>query len=378
MNCANRIALEFLNLVKGVLYTVSGITNKIKLRIGYVLAFIVLMLMVFGCKEKPSNLNTLNTNKQYGVASSTLSPDNKKIVFSLSEIPGRTDIAVFNIQTKELKRINPTGKSCLAPVYSHDGKRMAFASGVNDDWNVFVMNADGTNIRQLTQNYNTGKKLRDGSYQLFTINGGGTFSPDGEKIIFLRSRVKRQRSMGGEMVSHWDVYEVDLATGKERQLTDYRYYTASRPYYLPDSKGVIFSATGAKGAVPEEMSGKTLNQILIVDDNKSYPYLAFEHDNYAIEPSISGKGDIAFVSRNNEFDSLNKKYTYDIFMRKRGKTTRLTMENFSTIADPFISFDGSLVVFLASKTHNEGPALWLVKADGTSVTYIGRPWNPTK
>jgi len=336
------------------------------------------MLMVFGCKEKPSNLNTLNTNKQYGVASSTLSPDNKKIVFSLSEIPGRTDIAVFNIQTKELKRINPTGKSCLAPVYSHDGKRMAFASGVNDDWNVFVMNADGTNIRQLTQNYNTGKKLRDGSYQLFTINGGGTFSPDGEKIIFLRSRVKRQRSMGGEMVSHWDVYEVDLATGKERQLTDYRYYTASRPYYLPDSKGVIFSATGAKGAVPEEMSGKTLNQILIVDDNKSYPYLAFEHDNYAIEPSISGKGDIAFVSRNNEFDSLNKKYTYDIFMRKRGKTTRLTMENFSTIADPFISFDGSLVVFLASKTHNEGPALWLVKADGTSVTYIGRPWNPTK
>jgi len=175
------------------------------------------------------------------------------------------------------------------------------------------MNVDGANVKQVTHSYNDEKKVaptRDFS-PVYKINALPTFSPDGRKIIFLRSGVLRERSMGGEMVSHWDVYEVELATGKERQLTDYRFYAISRPYYLPNDKGIIFSAVNGKGTFPAELNsrknpsiyvdGKKVNQpydslvneIFIIEENKK-PYLAFKHDAFASKPSISRNGDIAF------------------------------------------------------------------------------------
>jgi len=165
------------------------------------------------------------------------------------------------------------------------------------------MNVDGANVKQVTHSYNDEKKVaptRDFS-PVYKINALPTFSPDGRKIIFLRSGVLRERSMGGEMVSHWDVYEVELATGKERQLTDYRFYAISRPYYLPNDKGIIFSAVNGKGTFPAELNsrknpsiyvdGKKVNQpydslvneIFIIEENKK-PYLAFKHDAFASKP----------------------------------------------------------------------------------------------
>ncbi|MCJ7604143.1 MAG: hypothetical protein MUO63_21915 [Desulfobulbaceae bacterium] len=336
---------------------------------------LLIILCVFcGCDNSPS----FSGNTQYGVASPTLSPDNGSIMFTLCDIPGKCDIASYKIVTKTLTRINPTGQDCGAPVFSPDGQMLTFTSGKEDDQNVFVMNGDGSSLRQLTYTVND-KTLRRNGEPVVRINGGPSFSPDRTKIIFARSGIRRHRSMGGEMISHWDFYEIDIVTGRERQLTNFRYYRKTRPYYLPDGQGFIFSGSGPKGAdLPAEMNPKNGNEIMVMDEKFPYPHRAFEHETYAVKPTISTDGAIAFVSRINEFDGLQGPFFYDLFLRKEEKTMRLTTERFAIIAEPFLSFDGSLVVFLASKSHDEGPALWLVKSDGTGLINIGRPWNQEK
>jgi TolB protein len=59
------------------------------------------------------------------------------------------------------------------PTWSPDGTRIAFNSGRDGDPEVFVMNADGTQVRQLTDND--------------TVDGRPAWSPDGTRIAFDRS-----------------------------------------------------------------------------------------------------------------------------------------------------------------------------------------------
>jgi Tol biopolymer transport system component len=56
------------------------------------------------------------------------------------------------------------------PSWSPDGDRIAFESGRDGDWEIFVMNADGTNVRQLTNND--------------TLDWYASWSPDGDLIAF--------------------------------------------------------------------------------------------------------------------------------------------------------------------------------------------------
>jgi len=309
----------------------------------------------------------------------TLSPDNKKVIFSIREEKGVADIGIYDLATGKFNKINPTGKSCLSPIYSRDGKTIAFVQRDGRNANVFIMNSDGTNPRQVTYTNNK-EGEKDHSYDsipVYKINALPSFSPDGQRIIYLQSRVMRKRSMGGEMVSHWDIHEQEFATGKQKQLTNYRFYAASRPYYLPNGKGIVFSASGAKGDIPETMYAKNDNEILIMDYEHPHPYRAFEHDTYAVKPSVSNKGELVFISKTNELDGTVGKYTYDLFMRTGNKTLRITNEKFpATIRGlPHISADGSHVVFLASDGKNEDAALWIVKTGSNKLINLGRPWS---
>ena len=57
-----------------------------------------------------------------------------------------------------------------APAWSPDGRQIAFESNLDGDMEIYVMNADGTNVRQITHN-----TLWD---------EGPAWSPDGTKFVF--------------------------------------------------------------------------------------------------------------------------------------------------------------------------------------------------
>jgi len=87
---------------------------------------------------------------------------------------------IFTNNGKGLWLMRPDGKNSHAltdrddidPTWSRDGSQIAFASSRAGDRQLFVMNYDGTNIRQVTD--------------LEYMGGRSTFSPDGSKLAFYR------------------------------------------------------------------------------------------------------------------------------------------------------------------------------------------------
>jgi TolB protein len=60
------------------------------------------------------------------------------------------------------------------PMYSPDGLKIAFISTHDGDPEIFVMNADGTSLRKLTDNT--------------AVDAAPSWSPDGSKIVFTSDR----------------------------------------------------------------------------------------------------------------------------------------------------------------------------------------------
>jgi Tol biopolymer transport system component/uncharacterized CHY-type Zn-finger protein len=103
-----------------------------------------------------------------------------------------------------------------APVWSPDGTQIAFHSQRNDNWDIYVMDADGNNVRRLTTHENG---------DLFP-----TWSPDGTQLAFHSTRN-----------GNYDLYSIDIASGDLRQLTSDSALEAS-PSWSPDGRYLVYEA----------------------------------------------------------------------------------------------------------------------------------------
>jgi TolB protein len=115
------------------------------------------------------------------VGSMDWSPDGKKIVFSAYGPPGaKRGLYTVNTDGTDLTKISrpktdpetnvrEDDRWWWDPIYSPDGKRIAFVKGW-EDWQIYTMNPDGTDVRQVT--YQAGD------------NDISSWSPNGEKILY--------------------------------------------------------------------------------------------------------------------------------------------------------------------------------------------------
>jgi TolB protein len=76
------------------------------------------------------------------------SPDGTQIVFVSRG--NNWDIYVVNADGTNLRRLTNTPADNVQPVWSPEGTKIAFASKRFGNWQIYVMNADGTNLRRLT------------------------------------------------------------------------------------------------------------------------------------------------------------------------------------------------------------------------------------
>jgi Tol biopolymer transport system component len=100
------------------------------------------------------------------------------------------------------------------------GNEIVFASDLYSDYNeLYLMNDDGTDVRRLT--YNT-----------FEDNNPA-FSYDKRKIVF-------HRAMNSSDVMSYEIFTLDLETGKETRLTNNNYLDG-HPDWSPDGRKVVFT-----------------------------------------------------------------------------------------------------------------------------------------
>ena len=188
-----------------------------------------------GTKIKP-----LTTTKGYD-AEATVSPNGKKIVFT-SERDGDLDLYVMDKNGKNVKRLtNETGYDGGA-FFSPDGKQIVYRrSAVNNEaetkrykdllaehlivptvFEIWIMNADGTNKRQVT-------KLGSGSFAPF-------FTPDGKKILFCTNHfASDSRKRNFDLV----LINVD---GTNLERVTYNESFDGFPMFSPDGKKLVFAS----------------------------------------------------------------------------------------------------------------------------------------
>ena len=100
-----------------------------------------------------------------------ISPDGKKLVFTQK---GQKDWGVWTMDSDGKNRIqiipNESEIGGIAPVWSPDGKRVAFSMQVGEIAEIFSCNADGSDLKQLTE--------------LQQISSSPAYSPNGKFITF--------------------------------------------------------------------------------------------------------------------------------------------------------------------------------------------------
>src|SRR5262245_42105287 len=132
------------------------------------------------------------------------------------------DIFEANRDGTGLKRLTDAAGYDAEGSYSADGKKIVFCSNRSGEKNLelYVMDADGKNVRQLTK--------APGCY-----NGGPFFSPDGKRVIFRSDRKKKD---------HLQLYVIDADGKNERALTSDLNWVQWGPYWYKDSKHIIYAA----------------------------------------------------------------------------------------------------------------------------------------
>lgn len=156
---------------------------------------------------------------------------------------GYSRIWKYTFATGKVIPLSPTTYASINPSYSADGKRIVFASdrdldnprfdmfdvgrtkthndgfkgGITSGSNIYVMDADGKNIQQLT----TGSDF----------DGRPSFSPDGRTVVFLSSR-------GANTLHIWTVPTDGSEPAVKLQLNGNPW--AGRPRYSPNGKEIFF------------------------------------------------------------------------------------------------------------------------------------------
>jgi TolB protein len=101
-----------------------------------------------------SRLELLTDTPDFHEGDPRPSPDGKWLAFSRKAkgSTGGNNIWVMDLASGAETQLTNSFGTCRSPVWSPDGSQIAFMSDVDGDAELYVMNADGTGVVQITHN----------------------------------------------------------------------------------------------------------------------------------------------------------------------------------------------------------------------------------
>ena len=184
------------------------------------------------------------------------SPDGTTIAFNSMRADGLPNIYLMRSDGSGVKRLSTIEGEY--PTWSPDGKKIAFmsaqpgASGSNPDYNMYVMNADGSRLMQLT--------TAPGE------DGWPAWSPDGKKIAFSSGRddcgISNRPDCGrsGDIGPFFDIWVMNAdGSGQTRLTQGFGQFLA----WSPDgTKLVVSGDCGGYGLCVMNADGSGVTQLI--------------------------------------------------------------------------------------------------------------------
>jgi Tol biopolymer transport system component len=107
--------------------------------------------------------------------------------------PTTLEIWIMNADGSNKRQVTNNGKANFAPYFFPDGKRVIFASNMADprgrDFDLYKINVDGSRLERITYND--------------TFDGFPMFSPDGKKLVFASNRNAKTQGETNVFIADW-------------------------------------------------------------------------------------------------------------------------------------------------------------------------------
>ncbi|MFQ6055486.1 MAG: PEGA domain-containing protein, partial [Methanosarcinales archaeon] len=255
----------------------------------------------------------LTTNTEID-SNPTWSPDGSKIAFS-SKRAGNFDIWVMDSDGTNKVQLTANATDDLKPAWSPDGSKIAFSSKRAGNFDIWVMNNDGSNKVQLTT---------DAAWDSDPV-----WSPDGSKIAFSSKRAGK-----------FDIWVMDSdGTNKVQLTTDTHFNWA--PTWSPNGNKIAFESDRSGDFDIWIMAKDGTNKLQLTTNTKG-----------DFKPVWSPDGNkIAFVSE--------RSGNSEIWVMAKDGTNKVQLtDNIAWDSDPAWSPDGSKIAFVSERSGNAD--IWIM------------------
>ena len=218
----------------------------------------------------------------------------------------------------------PVSQWSADPDWSPSGEKIAFTSG--DDsvgYNIFIMNADGTNVMQLTQGRHNW--------------GFPNWSPDGTRIVFSAG----DKNVEGKIMV--------INSDGSGLTTLYDTWPAEYPAWSPDGLHIAFAAW-SEGSFPK---------IFIMNSDGTGVKQITNPEWLDTRPAWSPDGNFIVFSRETDGQTGD---TYLFITNADGTNVRILSDETLSASYSTWSPDGKYIAF-----SDESGQLWVIEADGTGI-----------